>query len=905
MKKIKWPFGLSIVIFTILLAVLPMMTGCNVNKSFLDIRVRSIQSGQDVLATASRLGPTSKEARFDWQTSNGTGIAGTHYRSAAGTVIIPVGERSAQFRISTLSNSGTEGQRNFNITLSGFSNAVALKETYLASVFYAPADLSEEKEVKFLATSQTVEEGVSSISVVVQLEGNDLNAGHLRIPTVPYTVSGSAVLGRDHLVASGRAEFDGQFAVIDVDLLDNYSVNESRQIVIDLLAPIGGRLVSGSSRHIVTIKDDDGPDQAKPTLLLSVPPGLGTTQDVVTDGGLAYVSSKEFGFSIYDLSVPSRPRRISDSPVSFWGDRVAKVGSLLLITGTPRGTGERLDRINQYSPNHDKNHLWIFDVSNPAQPTLLSNRRTTTVEPRLSVSSGGRFAFLISKTSKLLILNIQNPANPRLLNSLNNVTSVVTTENDGYLIVTGSNPDIRIFDFSRPIDLVEIWQKTFASVNYGFLELQSDTLILLGNTHARFYDLSDPHAPVFKGTGATGMTVDTALNGNTLATASDCKAKYFTFGGSPSSFTFTPIGEVSLEDCAIKVSLDVQNPGISMGVTREGTLASLSPTQSQPLFTDSPSQFVPLGIATNGASPATRAAIVGYEGERHLIKFIDLSNPSLPQVASELELPSGHETNGKYSVVMNQAGSVVYAKDNRDLFEIEIGDIARPTVQRSIQLPYWINKIVLSDSDDALYVSTSIRAYVVDLSQPDLPYTKYLSARTLSLFLWNSVIYHDFGIRYDISDPFSPTYMPRLPTCCHDFDDFNLRKRAVDLAVSDEMFSQFEIVMTPSYTDYFLELLGHESGSKLIHLESHSGNHSNSMALALEIYGIANIGNRTFIASHKHGLRMFTGSSVETVFEASLPAISAQPAPQTAVMAKGGFIYSASPNALLTVLDGR
>lgn len=77
---------------------------------------------------------------FDFSTSNGTALSGTHYTARTGIhVIIPAGEGEALLQVTVLKNSTFHGDKTFTITLSNPVNAVITDATAIQTIHYDPA----------------------------------------------------------------------------------------------------------------------------------------------------------------------------------------------------------------------------------------------------------------------------------------------------------------------------------------------------------------------------------------------------------------------------------------------------------------------------------------------------------------------------------------------------------------------------------------------------------------------------------------------------------------------------------------------------------------------------------------------------------------------------------------------
>ncbi|MFH0980187.1 MAG: hypothetical protein V2A79_01440 [Planctomycetota bacterium] len=134
---------------------------------------------------------------------------------------------------------------------------------------------------------------------------------------------------------------------------------------------------------------------------------------VVVKGNIAYIGNMRApdGTAIFDVSDPRHPRELSrlGIPVGIHSHKVRVENDLMVIN-------HERNPFQAGAPADFKGGLGIYDVSNPAKPTLLSNWETEGLGVH-RFDFDGRYAY-ISPTAKgfigniVMILDLANPAKP-------------------------------------------------------------------------------------------------------------------------------------------------------------------------------------------------------------------------------------------------------------------------------------------------------------------------------------------------------------------------------------------------------------------------------------------------------------------------------------------------------------
>jgi hypothetical protein len=203
---------------------------------------------------------------------------------------------------------------------------------------------------------------------------------------------------------------DAVGTVSDIALANDHAyivVGWGLLLVYDLATPTSPRFVTlfeskGSildleidGDHLYIAGDGQPPifDISNPTQLSHVA-SLGTgTRAVAVENGFAYVANGSDGFKIFDVSDPTSPTLVGESPV----DEATEIA----VVGSHAYVGDETDA------------LVVFDVSNPASPGRAAGMLTPR-SPHAIVASGTH-VYVVSHASGLLIADVSRPTAPQMI----------------------------------------------------------------------------------------------------------------------------------------------------------------------------------------------------------------------------------------------------------------------------------------------------------------------------------------------------------------------------------------------------------------------------------------------------------------------------------------------------------
>jgi len=216
---------------------------------------------------------------------------------------------------------------------------------------------------------------------------------------------------------------------------------------------------------------------------------------VAVDDDRVYVVTYAGLLHVIDVSTPSAPVELGS--LALWGEMLSVDGDGdLVCVGTT-------------------SNLYVIDVSDPSEPTLVGTRTNATND--VDVKVVGQYAYLID--GGLYIIDLSNPANPTDLGFLGSFGGNLDVV-DGLAYVASS--DFRIIDVTDPMSPTQIGG--LGSVG-GIDVAVHGNLAFLSTDGLQVVDVSDPVAPTLTGMVANPLHEPwlgvAAIAGHGLAAAFD------------------------------------------------------------------------------------------------------------------------------------------------------------------------------------------------------------------------------------------------------------------------------------------------------------------------------------------------------------------------------------------------
>jgi hypothetical protein len=190
-------------------------------------------------------------AEVDFDTNDGTAIAGVDYVAASGTLTIPAGTTEGEIVVDLIDNLVDQGTRTFTVDLSNPAEATLDKAQGVGTIL----DNDGEPEIAFSSVTYSVAEAAGSASITVTLTGATALTA-----TVQYaTGGGTATPDEDYTPVSGSLTFTPGVTsqAFSVPILPDDLYEGDETVGLFLHSASGADL--GLSSATLTILDDDEP----------------------------------------------------------------------------------------------------------------------------------------------------------------------------------------------------------------------------------------------------------------------------------------------------------------------------------------------------------------------------------------------------------------------------------------------------------------------------------------------------------------------------------------------------------------------------------------------------------------------------------------------------------------------
>lgn len=590
-------------------------------------------------------GPLSSDtASVDVTVTGGTAGAGADFTLRTTTVTIPAGQTQATVDLDIAQDGFDEPDETVELTLSNPRTAgiaaLTLGAARLHTYTIKAQSASASPTLSFRAPSLTVDEGVGSATMVVEL--SRAAAGQV---TVDYAVTGgTATAGTDFSLAAGTLTFPAGSLTqsFSIPIADD-SLDEDDETVRVALSNASGAQVGGPATATLTIADNDaapniafatstqGADESDGTANLQVVLSAASGRDVtatysVAPGGTASGSGVDYSISGSTVSIPAGQTTAS-IPVTIVDDALAEGNeqfSVVLSSPANAALGSPATTTLQIIDNDGLPLVGFATATSsalenggPATVTVtLSAASLATVTVQYAVTGGtatrgvdytladGSVTFTPGQTSRTFIIGLQgdnideddetilitlsNPVNASL--GARSVHTFTITDDDPSAAVAFANPSFNTPEASGTatiaVNLTGITART-VSVNYAATG---------GNATGGGTDYTLASGTLTFAPGTTSQNVSLSINNDTLDEADE------TVVITLSSPTNGVLGPVSSTTCTILD--DDPTPAIAFGAATSST--SESGTPSIPVVLSAASgRTVTVGYAVGAGGTAT------------------------------------------------------------------------------------------------------------------------------------------------------------------------------------------------------------------------------------------------------------------------------------------------------------
>ncbi|MBK8701210.1 MAG: tail fiber domain-containing protein [Saprospiraceae bacterium] len=170
-----------------------------------------------------------------------------------------------------------------------------------------------------------------------------------------------------------------------------------------------------------------------------------------------------------------------------------------------------------YVLNFSSYNMMVFNISNPATPTLVAT--VASGDFPVSIAINGNFAFVLNFFSNdMRVFNISNPAAPALVDTVvtgNGPVSIAVNGNFAF-VLTAESDNMMVFNISNPATPALV--ATVATGDFPYSIAVNENYAFLVNTDSdnmMVFNISNPAAPALLATVATGDDpYSIAVNGN-------------------------------------------------------------------------------------------------------------------------------------------------------------------------------------------------------------------------------------------------------------------------------------------------------------------------------------------------------------------------------------------------------
>ncbi len=216
-------------------------------------------AGTAVLTVNLSVAPgTGNSVTVDYDTENGTAIAGSHYTAASGTLTINDTDTSGVINITILDNMILDGDQSFGVRLTNPTVGVFAGADPLATVVIEDNEVAPPTpDIDFQASTVNVAENAGTAVLTVNLS---VAPGTGNSVTVDYdTENGTAFAGSDFTAASGTLTISdtNTSGVINITILDNTSLEGEESFGVRLSNPTGGVFAKADPLASVVIADNE------------------------------------------------------------------------------------------------------------------------------------------------------------------------------------------------------------------------------------------------------------------------------------------------------------------------------------------------------------------------------------------------------------------------------------------------------------------------------------------------------------------------------------------------------------------------------------------------------------------------------------------------------------------------
>jgi len=272
---------------------------------------------------------------------------------------------------------------------------------------------------------------------------------------------------------------------------------------------------------------------ANPVNVMEVPSGYRTGR-IVFDGNYGYVAVGDSGMAVYNVSNPASP--VHMTKIKTTGRAASLYYGAVTINGTPTGhifvanrnPAPGVSAINvaspaapvtssflaalaapsgsAYTPYYSNGKVYvaygtaglrIVDVASPSSPNLLSTANLGGDSRAVAVS--GNYAYVAARDSGVYVVDVKDPANPVKIKTIKTLNARGITVSGTKVYVAVSDSGMAVIDITNPVNAAPV-AFTGKSVYGENITVNGNIAAISDYSQITFYDITNPAAPVKKGT---------------------------------------------------------------------------------------------------------------------------------------------------------------------------------------------------------------------------------------------------------------------------------------------------------------------------------------------------------------------------------------------------------------------
>jgi len=227
-------------------------------------------------------------------------------------------------------------------------------------------------------------------------------------------------------------------------------------------------------------------------------------QDIKVKNGYAYIADNWSGIQIFNIQSPQNPQPVCIVP-TVYAHTICIRENLLYLANCARG-------------------LYIVDISNPNDPTIISQNGQYGYADAEAVDVAYPYAYIAMLSGDLSVIDISNPYQPVFISMYNGQPRYYDIKVDGNYAYTAKIVRvIEIFDISNPSEPILVTSMDLGSRPFG-LFVYSEYLFVANGSYLKVLDITNPEIPEIVAQADDNLYVDVFVENGLVYT---CGYSYF------------------------------------------------------------------------------------------------------------------------------------------------------------------------------------------------------------------------------------------------------------------------------------------------------------------------------------------------------------------------------------------